>query len=318
MQARRGIKELFYRTIGILYKYAEEVTVLDYPSSHNRRSIDIIAKIRGRPVLVKVIDDLAGLPRTEIDELLGTSRTLGTPPLIVASYWGGEELSDFIAYTISDAYAVTPDTLEGILSGRGNIYVRTAKDGLHVSISGEKLRGARMEAGLSMGKVAEYVGVSRKTIYEYERENLEPNIEKGRRLLELFGESILDPIDIFTSPKPREAKKLNVDNEAERRIITEIKRMGGEAFHLKRASMDVVANLDERILFVVEHRKKSAEALYSKIENTGKASSIMEGKAYYVYEEEKIDRSEAEGLGLEPVRYSRIRDLLRELCSDRK
>jgi putative transcriptional regulator len=309
---RRGLKELFYRTIGILYKYAEEVTVLDYPPSHTRRSIDLIAKIKGRPVLVKVTDDIANLPRTEINELLGASKTIGTAPLIIADSWGGEKLVDFIAYTVYDSYAITPDTLEGLLSGRGQIYVKTAKDGLHVSISGEKLKEARLESGLSLGNVAEYVGVSRKTIYEYERETLEPTIERGRKLLELFGNTILDPIDLFRSTGTKTPKETQAHNPYEERIISELKAMGGDAFHLKRSSIDIAARLDERILFVVEHKKTSMDKLYAKLENTGKASKVMGSKAFYVYDSTIISKADVEATGLEPLRASDIPDYIRK------
>ncbi len=312
MMSRRGLKELFYRTIGILYKYAEEVTVLDYPPSHTRRSIDLITKINGKPVLVKVTDDIANLPRTEINELLGASRTIGTPPLIIADTWSGEKLLDFIAYTIYDSYAITPDTLEALLSGKGKIYVKTAKDGLHVSISGEKLREARQELGLSLGNVAEYVGVSRKTIYEYEKENLEPNIERGKKLLELFGNRILEPINLFEHTATKPAKETQAHNPYEERVINEIKALGGDAFHLKRSSIDIAARLDERILFVVEHKKTSTEKLYAKLENTGKASKVVESKAFFIYDSTSISKADIEAAGLEPVRASDIPDFIRK------
>ncbi|MCE4614134.1 MAG: helix-turn-helix domain-containing protein [Desulfurococcales archaeon] len=312
MISRRGLKELFYRTIGMLYKYAEEVTVLDYPPSHTRRSIDLIAKINGKPVLVKVTDDIANLPRTEINELLGASRTIGTSPLIIADSWSGEKLVDFIAYAIYDSYAITPDTLEGLLSGRGKIYVKTAKDGLHVSISGEKLKEARLESGLSLGNVAEHVGVSRKTIYEYERETLEPNIERGKRLLELFGNNILDPINLFQSTRTKSSKETQAHNPCEETVINEIKALGGDAFHLKRSSIDIAARLDERILFVVEHKKTGLEKLYAKLENTGKASKVVESKAFYIYDSTSISKADVEATGLEPIRAKDVPDYIRK------
>jgi putative transcriptional regulator len=319
LMARRGLKELFYRTIGILYKYAEEVTVLDYPPSHMRRSIDIIAKIKGKTVLVKVIDDLADLPKSEVNELQGASSTIETTPLIIAENWGGEKLSDFVAYSIYNSYAITPDTLEGLLSGKGQVYVKTAKDGYHVSISGEKLKEARLEKGLSLGNVAEYVGVSRKTIYEYERESLEPNIERGKRLLELFGSNILSPIDLFEPPRNRVVKEQEAHNIYEEKIIREVKALGGDAFHLKRSSIDIAAKLDERIMFVVEHEKASSKKIYAKLENTGKASKVVESRAIYVYQSPKIPRQDIEATGLEPIRSSDIIDFIRkELHKDKK
>lgn len=317
--ARKRLKEVFYETLGVLYKYVDKVTVIDYPSKPERRSIDVIVSFRGRNLLLKIVDDAAILPRADVVELAGSSQTLGIPGLIVSMYWAGEELADYVLYTLHGVPMISLATLEGILSGRGRIYIRMGKDGPHVSISGEKMKKLREAKGLSLGMLAGRVGVSRRTIYEYEKETLEPSLERGRRLLEVLGTEILDPIDVFSLRPETRAKQKEPDTSSEKRLIDAFRKSGGRVYHLKRSSTDIVASLpEEKMLFVVEHRRTSEKKAYSKAENTSRMQEILEARAVYVYREGRLDKATVENLGLTPLREGELESWIREILVRKK
>ncbi len=288
----RESKEVLYRVLAILYRYAEEIAVLEHPRSIERRSVDLAVKLRdGRRVLVKVAYDIDNIPRTELQELSALSTTLGVPPLIVALAKSGEPLLEGVVYEKSGIKAVSPETLDDVLSGRELAYIKMEKDSFTLNVDGEIMRRKRLEKNLSLGDLALLVGVSRRTIYEYEKGTMEPSIEKAEKLIKILGEEIAKPIDIFSLSKVKPPRRSSrYDTIVERSIGDILREQGYRVAHVKRTVVDIAAGKDDKdIVILVEHPGKSGSLADKAYYLTRLTKTIGIEEKYIVVETKKAE-----------------------------
>jgi putative transcriptional regulator len=268
-------KELLYKVLSTLYRYSQGLAVIEHPRNIERRSIDIAVRLlNGRRLLVKVAHDLERIPRGEVQELASLSSTLGVPALIVSEVRRGEPLLEGIAYSKGGLYAVSPETLESIVSGREEVYIKVEREAYVVNIDGEAMRRRRAELNLSLGDVAVHLGVSRRTVYEYEKETMSPTIEKAERLLKLLGEDIAKPIDNIGTPSRQKSKRDLEDDDKliERIIIEDLIKHGYTVTHARRTVVDIAASKDN---------EPNKESLTIAVEHPPRKSVTLE-KAYYM------------------------------------
>ncbi|MCX8196512.1 MAG: helix-turn-helix domain-containing protein [Acidilobaceae archaeon] len=278
-----GARETLYKTIGAVYDNVSDFAVLEYPRSSSRRSIDMTIRLRdGRISLLKVVGDLARFTRAEAEELKLVASALNASSLVIAERTGEEELLDDVAYEKHGVNVVTPTSLERALENE-RIYVYQSGDVLKVRVNSEELRKRRSERGMSLGELAHELGVSRKAVYEYERGTMDPSVERGEKLLELFGEEVLLPIDLFAAEK--EEGRVEPDTPEEAAIADLLARLGFRVAHAKRAALDIAAKRgEEKISLVVEHGKESAASFLAKYLNALKLSRVVRSESYAVAE----------------------------------
>lgn len=290
-------EDVLYRTIGAAYRSAKEVAVISYPKSSLRRSIDVVISMDDdKALLVKAVDDVERLPKSEIDELRSVSAAVEVGAVIVAERQREDELLDEMVYERYGVKIVTPASLEMALR-RDGPYLRRVGDVIKVVIDGETMRRKRLEMGLSLGDVARYVGTSRKAIYDYERGVMEPSIEKAERLVELFGEEILKPISFFEVGEIESAKP---DTRLEAELVAILSSMGYKAAHAKRTAFDLVGSKGgKKLSLIVKHERESEKTLVSRFSQALKVSRIVGSKVAVVTErKEEVKRLERENINV--------------------
>lgn len=306
-------RELFYRVLALLYSYAREAVVVEWPKNVEKRSVDLVVKLKdGRLVLVKATYDASNLSRREVQELRGLATALRASPLVVASKLQGEELLSYVVYEKQGVRIVNYETLREAVAGRGEIYVYGSKDQLKVSIDPEALRTKRVEKRLSLGDLAMALGVSRKTVYEYERGSIEPTLEKAEKLVDMLGPEVLKPIDIFEeagSGVQGQQPGGFRDDDLASRIAVMLASVGFRVAQTKRTSVDVAAGgrEDERMLFVVKHRRESLSTLVERHEASEKISRVVEGEYYVVAGSDEARRLRGE---IDVVTPEEVKDIV--------
>ncbi len=271
-------KDVLYRSLAILYRYAKDLAVLEYPRSMDRRSIDLVVSLKdGRKALIKVTADAADIPKSEIAELSNLSASMGAAPLIVAKTRHGEELLPGVAYDKSGVNLVSPDTIEGVLSGKDPVYIYESRESFRVKIDPARMREKRINSGLSLGDLALYMKTSRKAVYEYEKGKMDPSIEKAQILIKILGDDIVREYDIFeSSKKPQFTRKKSYDSEIEAKIAEVLAREGYMVVHAKKTVMDLGGSKDEeKIVIVVRHPRESSKSLLEKCAYLSRMASII-------------------------------------------
>ncbi len=308
------MRETLYRVLAILYRYSERIAVIEYPRRMERRSIDIAATLRGgRRVLVKVSLDAGSVPRGEVQELIALSSVLGAAPLIVARMKDGVEMVEGVAYDRHGARAVSPETLEAVLSGRDTIYIYESRDTFKVKIDPEALRRARSERGLSLGDLASMIGATRKTVYDYERGKLDPTLERAEALVKALGEEILQPVDIFSPPRGARTTGGPPSGEVEARLAALLEEAGYTVVRARRTAADMGCSSGEagrRMIFVVDGKAPRRRASGEKITYFEQLARIVGVDEHAVVTE---DPSRAKALEREGVRVLTLEEVAEHL-----
>jgi putative transcriptional regulator len=310
--------EYFYRVLATIYRYARDVAVIDYPRSPSKRSIDIVASLayHERKVLVKSTPDAATVSKREAYELGRLASVLEAAALIVSEYLGGVKLESGVVYERYGVNLVNLETLEESLAGRQFPYVVAHKDIFKVRIKGDELRRRRLERGFSLGDVASMLGVSRKSVYEYEKGVIEPTVERAERLIRIFGEDILEPIDIFEPVKGgREPPPEDFDVPEEGVIARELSRLGFTVAHAKRTSVDLGARGGRvRLLIVTRRRRESSQSMAERVAKSAKFSEVVKSQFLLVVgDKREADRLKAGDV--EPLTLREAVERLRTLKS---
>ncbi|MEN2999023.1 MAG: helix-turn-helix domain-containing protein [Acidilobaceae archaeon] len=292
-----GPRDTLYKTIGSVYDNVSDFVVIEYPRSSSRRSIDMMIRLKdGRISLLKVLEDLARFPKAEAEELKSVASALRASSLAIAERAAGRELLDEVVYEKHGVMALTPSSLERVLEEE-NIYVYQSGDMLKVKINSEELRRKRSERDMSLGQVAQALGVSRKAVYEYERGTMDPSIEKGEKLVEMFGEEILKAVDVFAEER-REGRPEQLDTPGEALIANALLRMGFKVAHARRTAFDIVGKRErEGVSVVVEHGKESLSSFLAKYYSSVKVGRVTRSEVFAVAEShESAQRFKREGI----------------------
>jgi len=227
-------------------------------TKHTGFSYNIIAKIeddeKEKKFIIKISYDIDNVSREDIIDLTVLSKVTSAIPIIIGFREGSEELRDDVVYRKMGVVALSITAFKRVIEGQP---LRLVKDRgiIKAKIHGEKLRLKREMLGLSLGDLARVLHVTRKTVYEYERGNLEASERTARLIISLFGEDVLEEVSL--EPKFEyqvrylETRKIDVKEVRERYSLPEAK----EAYRLKKSHANIaVFGGKERYLIVPRDR----------------------------------------------------------------
>ena len=261
-----------------------ELAVLSYPKEGERRSVDLVFRNRsGESVILKVSDDALKVSRQEREELKSLASVMSVNAFIVSNRRDKERLVEGVVYDVSGVKVISVETL--LVSARGYMpVIYEDKDGFKVRINGALLRSRRVERGYSLGELARRLGVSRKSVYEYERGSMTPSLDIVDKLISEFGEDLVVPLNIFDSrervlsAEPPSRGIPEVDSASEREIALRLASLGYSIAHVKRAPLDLAARAsDERLLLVIDHGRDDVSSFVDKALNAKKLARAARG-----------------------------------------
>jgi putative transcriptional regulator len=216
----------------------------------------IVARKESDLTFIKVLSDIGKISLRDALELQTISSRLSAMPLLIGDKSREKPLEDDTVYTRYSIYAVTVKTLEDVVSKRMFPLVEAGPGGYYVRLNGELIRNRRMKLGLSIGKLAEEMRVSRRTLYGYERGMAKASVSAAFNLEWILGIPLVEPIDIL-KPVPSEAgffgkaKRLIVRNRFLQIVLRRLVHCNFNVSATTRAPFDFIArspNADVNIL----------------------------------------------------------------------
>lgn len=170
---------------------------------------DFAARQKNRLLLVKVQPDIDSLCPSDSVELAKISDDIAASSLLIAEKARDKPLEDDTAYSRYGIPTLNPQTLEGILLRNMLPLIQAGRGGYYVQIDGPAIRIRRQEMGLSVGKLAEMAGISRRTLYGYERGMAKSSVLVAYKMMTALGIPVAKPVDIFAlSRTPRKCRLL--------------------------------------------------------------------------------------------------------------
>jgi len=158
---------------------------------------DFAARKDNTAFLVKVNSDIDTFSARSARELKVIAGRVSAASLVVSQQTHGKLLEDDTVYSRNGILVITEKTIRSTALQTANPLVYAGPGGYSVEVDGELVEKRRKELGLSIGKLATMVGVSRRTLYGYERGMAKASVKSAYKLAETLGVPVAKPINVF-------------------------------------------------------------------------------------------------------------------------
>jgi len=246
------LESVIAKVVELLYEKGLEMS---RPYTNERSSINIVARSGDRLILIKALNHASELRSSCAAEIKKASYALRGSPLVVSERDGPHEIDKEAVYEKQGLYIVHPEALRDYFEGRRQ-YVYHKGGRFYIKINGKKLREIRESTGLSLGGLASLLGVTRKAVYEYEKDEIDATIDVASKLYEILSRYVgeeealqtFKPIDILDKTLSIEDKESWRSGGSKSRLQEEValklSRLGFSIFQFKEAPFNIIAKRD--------------------------------------------------------------------------
>lgn len=158
---------------------------------------DFAARKNDKTVLVKINFDVDTFSAQDSQELKIIAGRLSAASLIVSQQAHGKPLEDDTVYSRNSIFVITEKTIKNIALQTANPLVYAGPGGYSVEVDGSLIEKKRKELGLSVGKLAAMIGVSRRTLYGYEKGMTKASVTSAYKLAKTLGVPVAKPINVL-------------------------------------------------------------------------------------------------------------------------
>jgi putative transcriptional regulator len=231
------VEKLLQATLNIVRSVGEQLFI-DVSRSY---AYTLVAKFGNRKYLMKIAADAEDVSSSAIKDLKLLSKYTNVTSLCIVSDVKGQVLRRGVVYLRDNFVFMSLSTFTDILNGKEPTY-RVSRGTITAMIDGKKLRELRERAGMSLSAVAEQLGVTRETVYRYERGEIEAPLRIAEKLVQMFGDDIIRKVDIWKPPELTQEELRS-------------RRVADETYRLIESHPDAI-KIEKRVVFVSTNRDK--------------------------------------------------------------
>jgi putative transcriptional regulator len=241
---------------------------------------DIAVRKEDQLAFIKSHESIGSITMLDALELRTLSKHLGAASILVCEKTRHRTMEDDTIYSRYGIYAITPLTLEDIATRGNNPLVDATPGGYYVRLDSEKLKQERQKLGLSIGKLAEMTGISRRTIYGYEKGLARASVGAAYNLEYVLGIPIAQGIDVFQRPPEQDkgflaaAKRVISMHHCLRSVEHKLSKLNILVAHTRRAPFDFIAKSQKKgvniIGGVTDGKERNLERRVEEIVSVGK------------------------------------------------
>ncbi|WP_297520965.1 transcriptional regulator [Thermococcus sp.] len=248
---------------------------------------DIVASRLFLLLFIKASTNIDTVTEEQAEDLKRLARFFNASPLIVGIKTKNSELEEGVVYERFGIYALRPETLYDVLVENELPAIFAERGGFYVRINGALLKRLREERGYSINELAQLLGVSRKSLINYERGEQAVSLEVAIRLEELFDEPLAEPIDVLHS-KVEANLNVNPETPLEKEIFDRLKKLGLGVVKVKKAPFNAVSREDEfRILTGIDQRK--TRSTVKRAEMVAEVGKIINSDGVFILEKTRTE-----------------------------
>jgi putative transcriptional regulator len=160
------------------------------------KSFDVVARRDRDLILVKILGNIDAFDRATGVAMRRLGEFLEGTPLVIGLRTRDKGLEPGVMYLRHGVPVLSPDTAYNLFIEEVQPLIYAAPGGLYVNIDGEVLEDEREKRDWSLGRLADELGVSRRTVSKYE-DGMDASIDVARQLEELFGGDLTSPLDVL-------------------------------------------------------------------------------------------------------------------------
>ncbi|RLI22637.1 transcriptional regulator [Candidatus Bathyarchaeota archaeon] len=261
---------------------------------------DFAAKKDKILAFIKVHTNIGSASLKDASELITITENFKAAPLLIGEKNRDQELEVDTVYSRYNIYAINTETLREIVLKGMHPLVEAGPGGYYVQIDGELIRKKRQELGLSIGELAEMIGISRRTLYGYERGLAKASVQTAYTLEWILGAPLVKPINIFKSSRKRKRKgffasagRMLVEHCFLYKVFKKFRQFNFKITRTNRAPFDFIAKAPEedlKILGAVSTEKennieKRVEEVVSICKVTGSQPIFITKDAKFINDE---------------------------------
>lgn len=286
---------------------------------------DIIARKDEQLYVIRATVNADSSRPGDAKEMKVLCEAIDATPLYVSLVGGQRKLKPGVVYSRNGIPLLNPDTLKDMVLEGVPPYVFSAPGGFYVKMDSEILKKARKEKKISLSRLAEVAGVSRKSIQKYEN-GMGADLDVALKLEEFLGEDLILPINPFekeeTESEDREySESVELDQYSglERSIFKSLRSIGYKIVPTCQCPFEAITEDDETVLISGISSQENKD-LKEKAKVVSNLSNIAE-KDSVIFLRKSYSRSNIEGIPLiEKKELSKIKDRekVTELLDDRK
>ena len=278
---------------------------------------DIVASGHFLLLFVKVSLNIDTVTEEQANDLKRLSRVFNASPIIVGIRTKNGELEEGVVYERFGIYALNPATLYGVLQDGELPAIFAERGGFYVRVDGKLLKKLRERNGYSVGELAAILGVSRKSLLNYERGEQAVSIDVAIRMEELFNEPLARPIDVLRAKVDAELIS-KPETPLEKEVFERLERLGLGVVKVKRAPFNALSKENEfTILTGIDEKKTRSTVKRAKM--VAEVGRIINTDGLFVLERTKTEViSEVPLIPKESLREIRDVDELVEMIEELK
>ena len=249
---------------------------------------DLVASGLLTLIFLKVVTNIDTITEEQAEDLKRLSKVFKASPLIVGIRTKNSEIEEGVIYERFGIYALNPATLYRILIDGELPAIFAERGGLYVRINGALLKRLREKYGYSVGELASLLGVSRKSLLNYERNEQAVSLEVAIRMEEIFDEPIAEPIDVLKAKVNTDLKPAEPETQLERDVFEKLRNIGMGVVKVKRAPFNALSREDElTILTGVDERK--TRSTVKRAEMVAEVGRIINTGGLFILERSKLE-----------------------------
>jgi putative transcriptional regulator len=205
---------------------------------------DIIARRDEKLLIIKVHTNIDSFSNESANELMVISKLLEGSPLVIGNHSGAGCVEDGAVYLRHGVPIMSPQTMHDYFYDEFPPVVFAAPGGFFVKIDGNSVRKAREAQGISLGTLADAIGVSRRAVQMYE-DGMSAMVDIAIKLQDYLNEPIIlpsDPLNVEFETKEfdRIKSELKFEQKQDKDVITHLQVLGYEVTPTKRSPFDAL------------------------------------------------------------------------------
>jgi putative transcriptional regulator len=274
---------------------------------------DFVARRKMQLAFIKAHENIGNISIGDALELQTLSRHFSAASVLVCARTRRKPMEDDTIYSRYGVYSVTPLTLEDITVRGKNPLVDATPGGYYVRLDSEKIKKERQSRGLSVGKLAEMTGISRRTLYGYEKGMARASVGAAYNLEYVLGLPLAQEIDLFRLRHERgkgllaAAKRLMNMHHCLRSVERKLSKFNIFIAHVRRAPFDFIARSHERGISIIGGVSDGKERnLGQRIEEIVSVGKVINAQPVLIAENEHTDNNNITFIGRDEL--ERIND----------
>jgi len=172
--------------------------------------------------------------------------------------------------------------------------VEAGPGGYYIKLDGNLIRERRQELGLSVGKMAEMMGISRRTLYGYEMGMAKASVSAAYKVEWVLGIPVAQFIDVFQSNSQgagffAAAKRIIVKHCFLQTVLGKFAQFDFRATHTDRAPFDFIAQCSQKGLKIIggvaDKKERNIDQRTEEIISVGR---VINAQPVFITDGEKI------------------------------